>query len=199
MEGVLQLTDTQFSNTDGQVMRCNIPGIVFVMFKKTNCDWCKAAMLALNRLAKYDLRIKWAVIDVGSYKNVTAMARESSTPIKGVPTFILYVNGRPHINYKGKRTVENIGEFVNKALASIGTTTVTSRFVGEQPQQKFYQPPEQQQQSRFPKSSRGPPQQNTKGGVEGVNIPTKVTPHNAPYLAYSKEEEEMRARGKTKR
>lgn len=190
MEGLIQLTDGQFSlvkEGNVNVMRCTIPGIVFIMFKTTRCEYSKEVTPILNHLAKHDLRIKWGVANLTLYKNISMMSKSTTTIIKGVPTFILYVNGRPHINYKGKRNLEHIAEFVNKALSSIGNVGNT-RFV---PQEQFIEPQrreQRQEQSRFPKSSRAPPQQKKsrgKDGAEAVDIPSKITPHNAPYLAYA--------------
>ena len=153
------------------------------MFKTNRCEYCIDMIKILKNLATHDLRITWAVADVGVYKNIISMAKDSSTPLKGVPTCIFYVNNRPHINYRGKRTIKNIQDFISKALEKIGPS-VASRFV---PQEDCHVAP-----SKFPKSVRSPPHQQAPQSSqgqqpkEGVNIPSKVTPHNAPYLAYGK-------------
>jgi len=168
------LSNDHFSDAGGRALRCNIPGITFVMFVTDNCPNCKAAMPVFYKLSNVQMRVTWAIANVGTYRQLIAMAKNTNTPIRAVPMLILYVNGRPHANYKGdNRSEDEINNFLNKVLSSI-----------DQNPQKFnannnvqQNPYPQQQQTYQPQQ-----QQDVAMQGESMNMPNNVTPHNAPYL-----------------
>lgn len=176
---VQYLSDAHFSNAGGRALRCNLSGTTFVMFKTENCQHCEQTIPLFQQLAQQDMRLTWAIVDVGRYRNLVAMSKSTSTPIRAVPIFILYVNGSPHANYKGKRSSPHIMAFLNKILASLNLNN-----------QSFSQPTIPAQQNPYPQPTYQPKQgdsQNPQSAIltkEELNMPSNVTPHNAPYLAY---------------
>ena len=166
---VQYLTDQHFSNVGGRALRCNVKGIVFVMFKTENCQHCQHTIPLFRQLAQQDMRLVWAVIDVGQYRGLVNMSKTTNTPIRSVPMFILYVDGRPHANYKGKRTIPHIVAFLDKILASLNTSSQSFVPSGPAPQGGSYI----SQQDQMPAIQE-----------EVMNLPKNVVPHNAPYLAY---------------
>ncbi len=163
---VQHLTDAHFSNAGGGVLRCNLPGITFIMFKTEKCGYCKQTMPILNTLAQQDRRVTYAIIDVGQFRHLITMAKTSNTPIRSVPMFILYIEGKPHANYKGERSVHHIRSFLNKILSTINTSS-----------QSFSQP------AASPSTSVQTAQPQLQQNDDELHLPN-VIPHNAPYLAY---------------
>lgn len=171
------LTQDNFAvQNGGQKMACDLQGIAIVMFKTNECPHCRQFWPIFNQLSKQDSRIVFACVNVENNRRLVGMARNTKTPINGVPAFILYYNGNPYATYKGKRNLQSFASFIDKVVAKImpseGPSTRSgpnSSFLNERPNStnvSFGSPIEDQ---------RAPP------SIEN-SIP-KV-PHNAPYLAY---------------
>lgn len=168
---VQYLSDQHFSNAGGRALRCNLPGITFVMFKTDTCDHCNQLLPIFQQLARQDMRITWAVVDVSRYRNIVTMSKMSSTPIRAVPMMILYVDGRPHANYKGKRHPQAIMGFLDKILSTVNTDN-----------HSFSQPTPSQ--NPYPQPTYQPQSDPVMPSEDVMNMPKNVIPHNAPYLAY---------------
>ncbi len=176
------LSSAHFSSAGGRALRCNLPGIVFVMFKSDGCQHCRQTLPLIQQFAKQDMRLTWAVADVGQYRDVVAMSKTTSTPIRAVPMFILYVEGRPHANYKGPRNAPKMKKFIDDILLSLNTNN-----------KNFAQPSSGSgNQNPFPQPSyqpltggQGIPDQESLHEAV-MNLPKGATPHNAPYMAYNK-------------
>lgn len=166
---VKQLNSQNFSNVGGS-LKCNLPGIVFVMFKTDNSEPCQQAIPLFQQMSQRDMRLMWSVLDVSQFRNIVGIAKNTSTPIKAVPMFVLYVDGRPHANYKGHRTYDGIRGFLDKMLANI---TIQ--------QQTFTQTQQQTQGGYFPQTG-GQNEPKIDLREEHMNTPN-LTPHNAPYMA----------------
>ena len=95
---VIYLQDQHFSSAGGKLLKCSIPGVVFVMFKTDSCGMCAQVTPMFEGLSNSELRVKFAIANVTKYRNIIGKARTTSTPIKGVPYFILYNNGKPFAN-----------------------------------------------------------------------------------------------------
>ncbi len=117
---VQYLSDANFSAPGGRSMRINIGGMVFVMFMSSNCPHCRTMQPVFEDLSKRELRVKFAFANVGQFKRVVGLAQTTNTPIKFVPTLILYYNGRPHARYKGKQDPQSIFAFLNKMVNDLG-------------------------------------------------------------------------------
>ena len=115
---IKNLTANNFS-LEGRTMKCNVPGIAFVMFKTEQCQFCKNAIPILQQLAQAESRVMFAVTDVGKHRQIVALAKESTFPLRAVPVFLLYHNGRPHINYDGKKTVQDIMAFFAQIIPTL--------------------------------------------------------------------------------
>jgi len=62
---------------------------------------------------------QFAVLNISMYPGVAHKAQQTIAPITHVPFIILYVNGRPFMKYNGKKTYEDISNFVNEVLSRI--------------------------------------------------------------------------------
>ena len=178
------LTDNDFFVDPKNNLMIYTPGIMFLMFKSDNCEICKATLPIFDQLSKIDKRLSFGIVAIDRHRNIIEKAKSTSTPIKGVPTFILYFNGKPLANYKGNRTIQYFTEFLNKILSDIAI------------QQKQQQPTQQQQtpiqfQQQNPNSQihqqmipppritdqQQPPQQ----GQGELLLPKTSIPYNKPY------------------
>jgi hypothetical protein len=104
-------------------------------------------------------------------------------PIKGVPLFILYVDGIPHANYKGNRNLRDFMDFLNKIVP---TLSIKKNFVQNQPQQNpvsnYNQPivqPRIQQMNPLPSEQRSSQQQQQVESTPSNG--GKSAPYNTPW------------------
>ena len=114
------LSDANFSAPGGRSLRINLGGLVFVMFMSSNCPHCRTMQPIFQNLSKSELRVKFALANVGQFKRIAGLSQSTNTPIKFVPMMILYSNGRPHARYKGKQDPQSILSFLNKMVTDLG-------------------------------------------------------------------------------
>ena len=173
---VQYLTDTNFTLSGGHML-CNVQApIMFVMFKTENCAYCQQTAPIFFDLSQREIRTKWAIADVSKYRNIIAMAKASSTPLRAVPMMILYINGRPHANYKGKRTAQHIYTFLNKILSSINTNRTFA-----QPQQPPTGGSNPYPQPSYQPAIDGNVQMQPMPPGSEIRMPGRVKPHNEPW------------------
>jgi len=196
-----QLTSQHFTIVGRQrkALSLQMGGAVLVFFKMQSCQGCAAFEPIFNQLAAEDRRVGYAVIDIGVYRDVVGMSRQTTTPIQTVPTIILYIEGRPHAKPK-KKDIMSLRSFLSGALskappqaAAAASRPSQQPFMPNQqypqPQQKYYQPE---------MDGRMPSMKGVRGGGNGQSmyaqlnqadedddmkmlIPEQITPHNKPW------------------
>ena len=108
MEGnVKTISDTNFET---EVLKSTVPTVVD--FWATWCGPCKALAPKVEELSEgYTGKIKFTKLDIDD---------NPSTPpkygIRGVPTLILFKNGKVFKQLVGNQSTENLKEFFNSAL-----------------------------------------------------------------------------------
>ena len=118
---VHQLTSQNFSisgRTQKKFLNINLPGAVLVFFKMDSCPGCNSFDPIFHQLAREEVRINYAVINLTSFRDVVTMSRQSTTPIASVPLLLFFINGGPHAKYNGKKHITPMKSFINKALQS---------------------------------------------------------------------------------
>lgn len=175
-----------------------VPGTCLVLFKTRDCQICKQVEPNFFRLAQQDRRVDvYAICDLtdDGEKDIARMSMKTASPITTVPLIIIYSDGTPIARQAGRKTIEEMGAFVSRALEEIrakATTPLQLQRSGPQPpaavaqmaknrQPEFGTVPQVQQ--RGGRSSAG---YMVFGGGESdeqkLKIPD-VTPHNAPWTA----------------
>lgn len=120
-------------------------------------------------------------------RGVVEMSKQSSTPINSVPKFILYVEGRPYVEYSGQRSRPAILAFLQEISAKINQSLSFARprrtRQQEMPQQQAPQIMMQQQQQHM-QMAPPPPQarvQQPRGGggheLTNPNSTVKIAPN----------------------
>ena len=184
---VEQLTDRHFVLTgrEKKSLSLQLRGNYVVLFKMQNCPGCREVEPILRQLATENQSVRFATIDVGIYKNVAGMSRQTSCPIQSVPYLILYVNGRPHAKPKNK-DINSLRRFISESLRGVPPAQVQ--------QQGFMQgqqyPPHQTQKVFNPEMDNNKQMRTSHGysqlgGVEDEEekflTPAAITPHNKPW------------------
>lgn len=148
------LNANDFGLNQGHLMT-KVNGILFVMFTTKDCRYCHEFMPIFQSLQGTVVGMNFGVCNVdGQNRVLVEMSLNSSTPIKGAPTFILYNNGVPFANYKGARTQQSVMAFIREMISKINQS---SQFSSQPPQQvlRSRQNPGMTQAQSLPQSHQG--------------------------------------------
>lgn len=191
MSGMQLLSSKHFSNSGG-TLACNLPhNLVFVLFKTESCNICQQTLPIFNHLSRQDMRVSWGVIDMIQNRDLIAMSKQTSTPITAVPVLMLFVGGLAYANYKGKRTLENISNFLNTIISKINAPPKTFSppqgvpsqggmiQINPGQQQHPHPPPQTSGDYYRPVGESGP--QSKQLEAKDLFLPSTVTPHNEQW------------------
>lgn len=142
MSGLLFLSSDDFKvmNTQkGSILCTNIPGFCLVLFYSTECVYCQDLIPVFKTIPGNVGGCEFGMINVSNNKKCVIMSRNTISPIKVVPYIVLFVNGKPYMQYKGPHTIEDISSFIIDISHSIqnklGTQTQHQTQTQTQPQQ----------------------------------------------------------------
>ena len=129
MSNILYLGSQDFyvgQGSKGPVICCTINGVVFVMFHADpqKCQNCDVAKPEFQQLPHIISGAKFAYCNMSRCEDLAEMSFKTITPLNRVPLFILFVNGRPFMNYTGQRQLKHFAEFMQLALQRLQQQTV---------------------------------------------------------------------------
>jgi len=180
---VQYLSDSNFSAPGGRSMRINIPGLVFVMFMTPSCPHCKKLQPLMEELSRRELRVKFAYANVGQFRRITGMSQTTNTPIKVVPTLMLYNNSNPFARYKGKQDIQSIAAFLNQMVNKLGASRPDT-FIS-QPQRQPQHPQAGVGNNQLPGGiSFTEAERQRQNQMEAKFVNDNEIPYNAPYMKY---------------
>ncbi len=116
---VYYLNADDFGMEQGHLVS-NVPGLLLVMFTSKKCKYCDDFMPEFKALPSAIKGMNFGVCNVDDRNRaVLQMANSSSTPIKGVPKFLLYNEGMPYVEYTGARTTQAVILFLKEIFAKL--------------------------------------------------------------------------------
>ena len=127
-----QLTSNNFSLSERggkKFLNINLPGAVLCFFKMNGCPGCKGFEPIFHQLAAEENRVNYAILNVSTSRDVVSMSRKSTTSIETVPSLLLFVNGGPHARFNGKKAIQPLRSFINKALQHAPPSTSSHGFM----------------------------------------------------------------------
>jgi len=129
MSSVLYLGEQDFyvgKGNRGNVICCNQPGVVFVMFHADPkvCQFCDLAKPEFMQIGQVIASAKFALCNLSRCKGLVTQSFQTITPLDKVPLFILFVNGRPFMNYNGEKQLNAFAEFMQQALQRLQQATI---------------------------------------------------------------------------
>jgi hypothetical protein len=105
-----------------------IPGaqnLTLVMFYSIQCTYCDQAMPELEKLARFiqenNIPVTIAVCDIMKNKKIITESAETVDPIKFVPYMPIYLSEKPYLRYNGKKTAEDILNYLIEVLKRVDT------------------------------------------------------------------------------
>ena len=170
----LSLTDFSFAH-HLKMMMLNKPRVWLVMFYMPNCTACKSSKDSVFQIAnQYSSKISFGRINV-THPNNNRMIKESSstkTPIKKVPSFIVYNEGSPINFYNGNYTSEKLHRLITMALEKISEQG-NNHFMATGAQAGVRQPMQSSSDRVYAPAPAG--------GVNLSAVPNIMTPYNRPW------------------
>ena len=102
------------SGSKGNVLCNKLPNISLVLFYSANCKFCGDVISVFNVLPRRVNGCHFAAASMDRYLEIAKMSLNTISPIKTVPTIIMYVSGRPLCNYTGTKSIEAIEKFIRE-------------------------------------------------------------------------------------
>ena len=128
--GIVELSAESFKKMKGN--RGYVLGIqgkqelTLVMFYSINCVYCDQAMPELIKLSTFinenQLPICIAICDILKHKKIIHESNDTVDPIKFVPYMPIYLNEKPYLRYNGKKTAEDMLNYLIEVLKRIDHT-----------------------------------------------------------------------------
>ena len=103
----------------------NAQNLTLVMFYSLQCAYCDQAMPELEKLARFinenDLPITVSVCDIMKNKKIIQESADTVDPIKFVPYMPIYLGEKPYLRYNGKKTAEEMLNYLIEVLKRVDT------------------------------------------------------------------------------
>lgn len=115
MSGLLFLTDDDFviqKGTKGNIMCNMIPGFSLILFYSTHCEHCQHLIPIFKKLPGTIAGCQFGMINVSTNRGCLEKAKHTIAPVRYVPYIVLYVNGKPFMEYQGPAELGEIQRFI---------------------------------------------------------------------------------------
>ena len=136
MSGLLFLTSDDFQlqrGMKGNIMCHSIGGYSLILFYSTHCTYCQQLIPIFKKMPGTINGCQFGIINVSTNRACVEMAKNSVAPVEYVPYIVLYVNGRPHMVYKGPYVESEIRRFIIEVAHNIQTKQQFSKEKVRQP------------------------------------------------------------------
>lgn len=128
MNSLIYLKTDDFAidkNQKGEFILCaKLKGITFIMFNanKGACEYCDIMTPLFSNLPQVINGARFCILNVNQNRQVIDMAKNTIVPILAVPYIVMYVNGRPILQYDDDTTsFAKLSEFVSYAMNLVKT------------------------------------------------------------------------------
>jgi hypothetical protein len=121
MSSVLYLGENDFYVDKGQkgpIICCSQKGISFVMFHANPnvCQFCDLAKPEFMQLPQIISGAKFYLCNLSNASGLVQKSFNTIMPLNKVPLFILFVEGRPFMNYNGEKQLKHFSQFMQDAM-----------------------------------------------------------------------------------
>jgi len=116
------LGTNNFKLDNNKNMITNIQGYSMVMFSSSKCQHCANMYSAFAELARRTSFLTLGIVKLeeNNSKELIALANRSTIKIEYVPLVVFYNNGLPVMIYSGKGDINDLMEFIESMITSIG-------------------------------------------------------------------------------
>lgn len=103
----------------GPILCHSIPGFSLMLFYSPHCQFCSEFIRVFRDLPGTVGGCQFGILNVSTNRKLVEMSQNTITPIKYVPYVILYIDGKPFMEYKGPRQIGEIQRFVMDVAENI--------------------------------------------------------------------------------
>ena len=115
MSGLLFLTNEDFKHEKdvrGTILCHTISGYSLVLYYSKYCQYCEKLLDIFKKLPGSIGGCKFAIMNITRNKEFMELSNNTITPLKYVPYIVLYIDGKPIMNYKGQYDENEIKRFI---------------------------------------------------------------------------------------
>ena len=115
MSGLNFLTSKDFfvsKGSKGNILCTKIPGISLILFYSTQCTYCHSLIPIFKKLPGSIGGCIFGIVNISNNKKCVEMSKNTIVPIEYVPMIIIYIDGKPYMEYKRDRNMSSIQNFV---------------------------------------------------------------------------------------
>ena len=119
MNSIIRLRLDDFDvqkGTKGNILCVGIKDLSLVMFYSPLCKICESLIQKFRQLPQIINNVKFCVLNINENVGVINMSEQTIAPIKFVPFIVLYVNGRPFLQYDDAPDLNRLVEFVKYSV-----------------------------------------------------------------------------------
>jgi thiol-disulfide isomerase/thioredoxin len=124
MQSIISLRTDDFQldhGTKGLVMCTGIKGVSLVMFYSMSCPICVQLLPDYKRLPQLINGCRFCVVNVNQNADIIEMSNQTIAPIEVVPYLILFINGRPFLQFDDEPVLHRLVSFLQYSLRLIDT------------------------------------------------------------------------------
>jgi len=104
-------TTTKDAN-DNIILCHSINGFCLLLFFSNQCVYCKDILPIFSRLPHSVPGCNFGLVNVSMNRSLVNISKQTTSPIQYVPFIVLYLNGRPYMQYKGPSNEAEIRKFI---------------------------------------------------------------------------------------
>lgn len=105
----------------GNLICNNIKGLSIVLFWSPKCKYCRTLEPNFRQLPTMMKGITFASINISENIGIIAMAEDTITPILTVPNIMVFIDGKPYMQYDDKPDIDSVVNFIKYIMQLIET------------------------------------------------------------------------------
>lgn len=124
MQSLIRLRTDDFEvqqGTKGTILCTGIKGMALTMFWSPGCEICKSVLSIFQQLPQVVNGVKFCLLNINENQQVLAMAKSTIAPIEYVPYIVMYVNGKPFLQFDDEPTGQKLIQFIQYTMGLVET------------------------------------------------------------------------------
>lgn len=143
---LVQLTQNNFFMNSGNLC-INDDSVLLVVFTSKKWEPHNAFLHQYSTLPSKISGMNFGFCDLSEHLSVAQQSINTSTPIKDVPNFILYIKGKPFAKYQGDWSINGIIEFIKDITPKIKQRVSQQQMTNTQQRSRMQLPTNQNNQT----------------------------------------------------
>lgn len=124
MQALIRLRQDDFDvkqGTKGSILCVGIKGMALTMFWSPGCEICKGLLPIFQQLPQIVNGVKFCLLNINENQQVLRMAKQTIAPIEFVPYIVMYVNGKPFLQFDDEPTGDKLVQFIQYTMGLVET------------------------------------------------------------------------------